>query len=65
VVETLTPRVPSCSRSPSHTAHHVRPSGPTFARATQTIADGPNAPTQHQDFRRAMKQNDMLPDPID
>ena len=53
-------RVPSCSRSPSHTAHHERRSTPTRACPTHSIASGPNAPTQRHDFRSAIGQNDML-----
>ena len=48
--DTDTPRVPSRSRVPSQTAHHVRPIGPTFARATHSISSGPNAPTHCQDL---------------
>ena len=40
----------SCSRSPSHTAHHDTGTPPIEARAAHAITSGPNAPTQRQRF---------------
>ena len=60
--DTVTPRVPSCSREPSHTAHHVRPTGPTCACATHSITSAAKAPTQVHDFCSAIDRNDMLSD---
>ena len=40
----------SCSRSPSHTAHHETGTPPIEARAAHAIPSGPKAPTQRQRF---------------